>query len=360
MPSSTVPVETGWLRAIALGLFGSLVIGIVALALLWPSKTSWAHDLPVSISGPSDVVAEFEASLHEAEIGDVFRFVDAEDRDEAVAQIESRASYGAFVLSDTAAPEILTSPAASAVAAQMLSAIAEQHQSHQAPQAGADEQSDNAGGVTVTTVAPFSDTDPNGSGLATAAFPLVLGGILGGVFASTFIVGGLRRLVGAITLSTATGLLLALILQTWFGYLQGSFFLNFLALGLTILAASMFIVGCRSLLGPAGIAIGAIATMFVGNPLSAAASPFQFLPSPWGTIGQHFIPGAANSLIRSLSYFPEASTAGMWLTLGAWAAVGVIFTIIGYLRSRPSSDTKLEPALEEPSESTEEAVLQAA
>lgn len=53
-------------------------------------------------------------------------------------------------------------------------------------------------------------------------------------------------------------------------------------MGLTVLATSVFIIGCTSLVGRAGIGIGAVITMFIGNPLSAAATPWQFLAAPLG------------------------------------------------------------------------------
>src|SRR5690606_14780059 len=46
-------------------------------------------------------------------------------------------------------------------------------------------------------------------------------------------------------------------------------------------------------------------------------------------------PGAASTRLRSLSYFPEASTVLRGIILGGWAAVGVILTLLD--RSRRSA-----------------------
>ena len=133
---------------------------------------------------------------------------------------------------------------------------------------------------------------------------------------------------------SALGSLLAVILQGWFGYLQGHFWVNALAMGLSIMAISTFIIGCTALLGRAGIVVGAIITMLFANPLSGASIPYQFLVQPWGQIGQLMVPGAANWLIRTLSYFPDADTTQQWLVIVVWLVVGVGLALIGHYRSR--------------------------
>jgi hypothetical protein len=45
-------------------------------------------------------------------------------------------------------------------------------------------------------------------------------------------------------------------------------------------------VGMTALIGPQGIAVGAIITLLIGNPISAAAQPPEFLPETWGAIDQ--------------------------------------------------------------------------
>jgi hypothetical protein len=39
-------------------------------------------------------------------------------------------------------------------------------------------------------------------------------------------------------------------------------------------------VGKTALIGPQGIAVGAIITLLIGNPISAPAQPLEFLPEP--------------------------------------------------------------------------------
>ena len=103
--------------------------------------------------------------------------------------------------------------------------------------------------VTVTDVVPLADSDPTGAGIAAAAFPLTLGGMLGGILLSLLVAGAVRRLVGLAVFGVAAGALSALILQTWFGLLQGDWLLNAAALGLGMTATAAFIIGMNALLG---------------------------------------------------------------------------------------------------------------
>lgn len=203
-------------------------------------------------------------------------------------------------------------------------------------QAAAQASGDQAGGaqVPLTDVVALADSDERGVGLAAAAFPMVMGGMIGGILISTIVVGASRRL-GAITLyATLSGLVVTLILQPWFGFLQGSFALNWLAIGASMLATGAFIVGANAVFGKAGIALGAVVSMLVGNPISSAAQPVEFLPGAWGAIGQFFVPGASASLLRELSYFPDASHLHEWGVLAGWIVAGVLMMTLGHFRGQ--------------------------
>ncbi|MGO3023922.1 MAG: hypothetical protein ACTIIH_11870 [Brevibacterium sp.] len=127
------------------------------------------------------------------------------------------------------------------------------------------------------------------------------------------------------------GLALALIMQTWFGILQGNFAINALAIGLSIAATVGLINGFVSLIGPAGIAIGAALTMLIGNPIASLNQPKEFLAGSWGDIGQFFVPGAAVTLLRVLWYFPDAPLAPQWWVLSAWLVVGIALILVGHV-----------------------------
>ena len=352
-PSSASALHTKWPVAMAAGVVGSLIVGLLVLAFLWPTKTLEAQNLPVSVAGPEQSVTALQKALETASPGTI-DLVTATGRDDAVDQIKTRQTYGGIVLGETGqSPEVLTAPAASPAATQLLTGLAGQLQAQLTQQVTASGGDPNTARVTVTPVVPLAESDPTGTGLAAASFPLMMGGLIGGVLISLAVVGVGRRLVALAGLAISTGLVLALVLQTWFGFLQGDFWLTVLGIGLSVLATSAFIVGCSSLLGRAGIAVGAVLTMLIGNPLSAAAIPWQFLAEPWGAIGQYMVPGASNALIRSLSYFPDANNTQQWWVLIGWTALGVVLTVLGHFRSRPAMhvpDASLDEREPEPAQ----------
>lgn len=261
-----------------------------------------------------------------------YEFVEATDRDEARQQVLQRETYGAIVLATPPdQPEVLTAPASSTVATQMLTGVAEHLQDQLHEQTGNPDLT-----VEVTEVVSLSADDPNGAGLVVASFPLVLGGMIGGILICLQVQGPWKRVVSGLAYSVLVGLGLTLIMNTWFGYVQGDFLLDWLGFSVSAGATALFIIGCVALLGPAGIALGALLTMLLGNPLSGANAPWEFLAEPWGQIGQYMVPGASLALLRTLSYFPEAPTATQWWTLAAWLGAGILLTLVGHLAHRKS------------------------
>lgn len=344
--------RTRWSVAALYGLVCGVVIAVLVIAFVWPAATSTPQNLPVGISGPADRVAAVEAALDEQDPAP-FDLVEVDSRAAAVSQIETRELYGAILLDG---PEVLVTTAGSPVAAQALRGVAAELQSQiteaaqsalvaQLQQLGAALASGappavppSAGSapeiptVTVTDVVPLADTDPTGAGLAAAAFPLTIGGMLGGILLSLLVAGAVRRLVGLVVFGVTAGALAALVMQSWFGLLQGNWLLNAAALGLGMTATAAFITGMNAVFGRPGLGIGAIVTILIANPIAGAAAPWQFLPEPWGQVGQFFVPGAAANLLRSLSYFPDAPTAMQWTILACWLAGGVLLTLIGHFR----------------------------
>lgn len=351
--------RSSWIKVISTSLLASLLVAVVILAFTWPTKTMEAKNLPVSIAGPEVTVSQFEQSLKDKGI-ETFELKQASSREEAEQQIKQRETYGAIIFTEGAAPEVLTAPAANAAATQMLNGVATQLNAQiqqkalaaktealtQAVQAGGEQgaqaaaqleqmkvQAEQASAMAVktTAVVPLSDSDTSGSGIAISAFPLVIGGILGGSFSALRVNGTWRRFATATLYAVIGGALTALILNVWFGLVPGDFATLWVAFGATYLATASFIVGVSALSSPlAGLGLGAVVTMFIGNPISGASMPSVFLPGAWGQIGQMMVPGASSTLLRSIAYFPEAATSGQWLVLGSWIAFGLLTGVIGW------------------------------
>lgn len=354
-------------QALLAAVFAAAIVTVILLAFSWPTVTSDPKDLPIAAVGDQEQIDQITADAPDGMLD--LKKVDT--RAEAQQLIREREVYGAFVLGDD--PEILTSTAASPPVAQQLSGIAAQMQQKidkqaisgmqdgmkemqdalaassqpagsqpdpgapqqnpgnqtQAPDASAMEVPE----VTVTDVVPLNDDDSTGAGLAIAGLPLTIGGIVGGVLTSMLVHSRRMRAVAVVAYGAIGGLALTLVLQTWFGILQGNFGLNVLAAGLAVAATAALINGFVSLIGPGGIAIGAVLTMFIGNPIASLQAPKEFLAGAWGDIGQFFVPGASGTLLRDLSYFPDAPMAMQWWALIGWFALGIVLILVGHLKA---------------------------
>ena len=367
----TTSPHTKWGRSIGIAVGAALVVAVFVLAFIWPGMTSTIKDFPIAVTGDAKQVTAFTDALDENAAGR-FDITSVDSRDDAVTAIEQREVYGAVVLSDD--PEVLTASAGGTVNATVMAQVAAQLQQQVTAavtagvQAGiAQASAAQAAGqlpteqalaivtkasavtaptVTTTDVVPLADTDPRGVGFASAAFPLVIGGMIGGILISLLVTGVWRRFTALAAYAVVAGLGLTAIMQTWFGILQGDFLLNAVAVGLSLLATASVIVGVTALIGRVGIAVGSLLTMLIGNPLSAATQPMQFLPGAWGAIGQYFVPGASTTLLRNLSYFPDAEPLQPWLVLGGWAVAGIVLSFLGHFRAQEV--VHVEGALEAP------------
>lgn len=340
--------RTPWLHALRAAVLAAAAVCVVLLAFAWPNVTAKVQHLPIAAVGSADQISQITSKAPEGAL-DVRS---AASRDDAIAQIQRRAIYGAIVLGQS--PEILVVSAASPVASQALNQIGSQlqqqidqqvitqlkqalQQSRAAtPPAGTPQSPAATPTVTVTDVVPLSSNDPRGAGLAIAGLPLALGGMIGGILVALFVAGTWRRLGAVLAYGVVGGLGLAGILQGWFHVLQGSFWINAGAIGLGIAATAAVIAGLSALIGRPGIALGAVITMLVGNPLSALTLPKEFLPTPWGDVGQWLVPGASGTLLRNISYFPSADALFPWLVLTGWAVVGAVLVAVGRHRDEPA------------------------
>lgn len=329
---SGAPKHTPVGRVIAIAIGMTAIIAAILLAFSWPALTAEPKDVAIAVAGPEQAVSAIEDQLSSQ--GDVFDVTTVDDREAAMDGIESREYLGAIVLGPE--PELLTASAngtINQVVAGLETPLTEalNAQAQMAAEAAGQHAPELA--LTVTDVAPLSDDDPNGSLLSSAFFPMLFGGIIGGVLIGTVIVGSFRRILAVVVYSSAGGVVLASILQGWFGSIQGDYWLNIAAFALAIAAVAAPMIGFVALIGRAGMAVGPVVMMLFANPISGAALPAQFLPGVWGQIGQWFPPGAAATLVRELSYFPSANTAFSWLVLTGWILGGVALALVGHFRT---------------------------
>lgn len=310
-PTPSTARPTDWRKAAIAATAALTAVFVVTLAFLWPPLSAEPRGLDVAVAGPPAAVAGLSEKLSTAPVDLDVRTV--ADRDALVTAIKTREVFGGIVLG--AQPEVLIATAGSPQVATALTKLAA-----------------NLGGPTdvrVTDIVPLSSDDPNGTALGAAGFPLVLASVLGGVICSLMVRGRIRRLGYVAGFSIAGGLLLAAVLGPWLGVLPGSYLALTGALALSIAAGSGIVVGLNSLLGQAGIGIAALLLVLIGNPMSGAAMPWQFLPSPWGALGQWFPPGATSTLLRDVAYFPDAAVGMPVVVLTMWAMIGLALIAVG-------------------------------
>ena len=122
-------------------------------------------------------------------------------------------------------------------------------------------------------------------------------------------------------------------MQYAIGTFDGNFWLTSIA-GMFGIAATCFtVLGLRELLGGPGLGVAAVLLVLLGNPLSGLASGPEFLPRPWGAIGQFLPPGATGTLMRDVTFFNGHGATKSMITLACYLAVGVTLYVLALLRA---------------------------
>jgi ABC-2 family transporter len=277
---------------------------IVAIALstfTWSAANLEPRDLPLGVAGPAQATGPVEAKLTERKGAfDVHRYADAAAARKA---IEDREVYGAVV----AAPDGQTLLIASAASPTVAGLLRENLAARQAK---------------VLDVVPADPDDPRGAAFGSMLLPLVLAGIIGGVIVALLGPGGLSDVGILAATAAATGLVTIVMVQGWLDVIEGPWLLNAGVIALAVLAIASVIAGLK-VLGPAGIALGALVMVFVGNPWSGITSAPELLPKAAGFIGQLLPPGAGGNLLRNTAFFDGAGSGGQLAVLLVWTVLGL-------------------------------------
>ena len=186
-----------------------------------------------------------------------------------------------------------------------------------------------------TDVAPLTAKDPSGSAISMLALPMIFGGMSSAVaFSTMFKKSRRKQIIGAIGVAILGGLIASATLYFGFGAFEANFWPTTSVIMLGIAAISLTVLGLNSLLGFAGIGLGAVLMLFVANPLSGLATGAAWLPSPWGTLGQYLPLGAAGTAIRSAAFFDGAAMGQPVTILVCWIVVGLGLAAAGAWRAR--------------------------
>ncbi|GAA2067641.1 membrane protein [Streptomyces albiaxialis] len=303
-----------------------LIVAFALWAFAWPAARTEPRDLPLGVAGPPAATEQVREGLQQRE--GAFELHEYTNEAQARDAIEDREIYGAVAVTPSG-PKLLTASAAGPVVAQTL----EQAAAHMAPGGGA---------VRTDDVVAAPPEDPRGAVLSASVLPMAIAGVAGGALVALMRLRGTRGvgvLLGTAALVGAVG---AGIAHSWLGVLTGNWWAEAAAIGLTALAVSATVAGLEALLGTAGIGLGALIAVLLGNPTSGMTSAPEMLPEPLGTLGQLLPPGAGGSLLRSVSFFDGRAADTPVLVLTVWAVLGLVAVTVGGIRrerANPAEET---------------------
>lgn len=303
------------LRPVVFGLIVAALQAVMVLAFAWPAANMAPRDVPLVVAGPQPAAAAVTDQINRQHPG-AFSITQVADEATARKALTGRTAYGAIVVTPTG-PRVLVASAASPLIAQQLGQVAQR-----------------PAGAPPTDVVAADVHDPRGTGFGAMVLPLIMSGISAGLIMTLLVPAPGRRVAGLVTFAVAGGLLSIGIAQGFLQLLPGSYLVlsGVAALGSFSVAAT--VAGLAAVVGRAGLGIGSLTFLLLGNPLSGATSAPELLPQPWGAIGQFLPPGAAATLMRSTAFFGGARSTGPLAVLLAWAAAGSLLLIAAAFRTR--------------------------
>lgn len=299
------------LPALVVGL--AAVVAVMLLAFLTPAINSGASDLPLAVSAPPPALEQISGALEQINPG-AFEITAVDGPESVTAAVEDRDAIGGLALGPDGVT-VVTAGGAGAPYAAALRGIG-----------GALEAQGQQ--VTYTDVAPLTAKDPFGVGLASLALPLIFGGLASGALFSQFVRSSAAKLAGVLGVSVLAGYTAALIVQTWFGAVEANYWLLGAVIALGIAAISATVLGLEAILGRAGIALAAVLLLFISNPLSGLTAGPDWLPAPWGAIGQFLPLGSASTALRSTAYFDGRGMTTALIVLAAWTVIGLALVFL--------------------------------
>ena len=190
-----------------------------------------------------------------------------------------------------------------------------------------------AGGTpaTVQDVRPLPAGDRRGlSSLFTVVgtlIPSLVFGVLLSVFGRAL--PARVRWAAVLAYALAAGLVVAFDVDVLVGALEGHFAGVAVVTGLLALSVAAAAHGLGHLGGPVGIVSALLTLLLLGLSSAGGAVTYQFEPGFYGAVSQLLPPGAALTAVRNVVYFDWTGTVAPLLVLGAWAAGGLAFGLLG-------------------------------
>jgi hypothetical protein len=296
----------------------TVAIALVAIAFALPAARTAPHAVPIGAAGPQSASGQFAATVQKQAPG-AFAITYYPGEEALRDAIRNRDVYGGIAFGPDG-PRLLTATGGSPMVAQMLTQM--------------------ANGIAVKTGAPLATEDlapptvhdPRGAGLAASALPITLAGLL----PALALVLALKRevwtrFIAVVVFAGVAGVSIAALLRYVLGSIDANFWGVAGGLSLGILAAGLTMLGLGSLFGRFGLALGAVAALLIGNPLSGLTSAPEMLPAGWGQLGQWLPQGANATLLRSTAFFDGAGGALPVVVLTCWSLLGVALVVTAAL-----------------------------
>jgi hypothetical protein len=200
--------------------------------------------------------------------------------------------------------------------------------------------------VSVDDVVPVQSGDARGL----TGFYLVTGWIIGGLQLAALlaIARGARpstwrraayRLLACVPYAILSGLGGAPIVDQFLGALTGHFFELWWLGALVVFGAAAVTMAFQVLLGILGIGLALLLFVVLGNPSAGGAYQPPLLPPFWRALSGALPNGAATDTVRRIVYFNASGITTHLIVLAAYAAGGVIVSVVAgaLLRRRARS-----------------------
>jgi hypothetical protein len=331
------------IRATGIIVVLTVVLAILAIAFALPAARSKPHAIPVGAAGPQAASGQV-ADILERHAPGAFALTYYPGEAALRDAIRNRDVYGGISfgpgadVAGQAAPggrTLLIATGGSPMVAQMLTQIG----NGIAQRAGGAAGPATSGTVAlrIEDLAPPTADDPRGAGLAASALPITLAAVLPAIALVLLLKREVwTRFAAAVVFAAVAGTTIAALLRYVFGSIDQNVWGVAAGVTLGLLAAGLSMLGLGSLFGRAGLAVGALLALLLGNPLSGLNSAPEMLPSGWGTLGQWLPQGATATLLRSTAFFDGAGATTAIVVLTCWAVAGATLIVIAAVRQGSS------------------------
>ncbi|MEU1619926.1 ABC transporter permease [Streptomyces sp. NPDC005722] len=294
-----------------------LVVGLSFVSVFLAAfHTPTAHRLPVAVVASDHSAALFDVRLQRIapEAFQVDRYPDAASARHAV---EHREAYAAY-LSEGGKPKVVYAGANGPAVSALLTPLASvpHGESHKIP---------------VVDILPLSSGDSRGLSVFYASFGLILAGFLFGQL--TYQVAPRlsfnQRVLSIGLFAVLGGLATTLIASTAFGAIPGSFFGIFGVVTLMAGAVAAATVALIRVFGPAGVLLGSIFMLIIGNATSGGVLPPYFLPGWLEPLTSVMPAGVGVRAMDGIAYFHHDGLTRGIVILCSWivASVGTMFLL---------------------------------